>query len=132
MASMYFKALALFYLTFGLITAVYPRLMQIFMTQEGIAASTEFSDQVWFHGGLDILSIALLLFVLSAIPATTLTLRAAASVALFPVVAIIYTLVTTPFWNLLFLVPAVAGLAFAAFGFRLANQAVTPAAAMPS
>ena len=61
----YFRSLAGFYAVFGLITTFYPRLMQLFMTDEGVDATTRFSDQVWLHGGLDILSITLLLFVFS-------------------------------------------------------------------
>ena len=59
-------AMAAFWLCFGLGTIFYPRIMQLFMTPEGIAASTPFSDQVWLHGGMDILSVCLLLFALSA------------------------------------------------------------------
>src|SRR5688572_25059352 len=94
----YFRFLAGFYAVFGLITTFYPRLMQLFMTDEGIAATTRFSNQVWLHGGLDILSVALLLFVLSLLPVRALTVRAAAMVALMPTAAILYTFVATPFW----------------------------------
>jgi len=48
--------MAAFWGVFGLITTFVPGLMQLFMTEEGIDASTSFSDQVWLHGGLDILS----------------------------------------------------------------------------
>jgi hypothetical protein len=118
----YFRSLAGFYVVFGLITTFYPRLMQLFMTDEGIDASTRFSDQAWLHGGLDILSVALLLFVLSLLPIRALTVRAAAIVALMPTVAILYTFLTTPYWNPLFLVPAAAALGFAVLGFVLAGS----------
>jgi hypothetical protein len=118
----YFRALAAFYLVFGLITTFYPRLMQLFMTEDGIQASSPFSDQVWRHGGFDILSVALLLFVLSFLPVTALTLRAAAVVALMPTAVILYTFLTTPFWGPLFLVPGAASLAFAVYGFILARS----------
>jgi len=97
MASFYLRALAVFYLAFGLITTFYPRLMQLFMTEQGIDASTAFSDQVWLHGGLDILSICVLLFALATLPPMKRTLQAAALVAVFPVVAIVYTFLATPF-----------------------------------
>ena len=126
---MYFRALAAFYLVFGLITTFYPRLMQLFMTEQGIRATSPFSDQVWLHGGLDILSVALLLFVLSLLPVTALTLRAAAVVALMPTTAILYTLLATPFWTPLFLVPGAASLGCAVYGFILARSSLDEAAA---
>jgi hypothetical protein len=54
-------------------------MLQMFMTPEGIAASTTFSDHLWLHDGLDILSVALLIFVLGGVRATPTTLRAAAT-----------------------------------------------------
>ena len=121
----FFIAMAAFWLVFGLGTTFYPRMMQLFMTPEGVAASTAFSDQVWLHGGLDILSVSVLLFALSTVPATAQTLRLAAIVALFPTAAIVYTLVATPFWAPFFLVPAVCCLGFAVYGFRLAGAVAT-------
>ena len=128
-AHAYLRVLAAFWLTFGLITTFYPRLMELFMTDAGKNAGTAFSDNVWLHDGLDILAVALLLFVLSTLPATTRTLRAAAVVALAPVVAIVYSLVATDFYSPLFLVPAAASLAFAVYGFMLAQTRESPAAA---
>jgi hypothetical protein len=119
----FFLSMSVFWLLFGLGTTFYPRMMQLFMTPEGIAASTAFSDQVWLHEGLDILSVSLLLFALSAVPATKRTLGIAATVALLPTAAIVYTLLATPFWSPLFLVPAVACFGFAVYGFALARNA---------
>jgi len=118
----FFIAMAIFWLGFGLGTTFYPRMMQLFMTPEGIGASTPFSDQVWLHGGLDILSVCLLLLALSTVPATKTTLRLAALVGLLPTAAIVYTLVATPFWTPLFLVPAAGCFGFAAYGFWLASR----------
>jgi hypothetical protein len=118
----FFIAMATFWLGFGLGTTFYPRMMQMFMTPEGIAASTPFSDQVWLHGGLDILSVSVLLVALSTVPATKTTLRLAATVGLLPVAAMIYTLVATPFWSPLFLIPAAGCAGFAAYGFLLAGR----------
>jgi len=73
--SRFFTAMAIFWLVFGLGTTFYPRMMQLFMTPAGIAASTAFSDQVWLHEGLDILSVCLLLAALSTVPTTKTTLR---------------------------------------------------------
>jgi len=56
---------ALAWLAFGLGTTFYPQMMQLFMSPEGIAASTPFSDHVWLHDGLDIISVCVLLFALS-------------------------------------------------------------------
>jgi hypothetical protein len=118
----YLRSLAGFYVVFGLITTFYPPLMELFMTDEGVDATSRFSDQVWLHGGLDILSVALLLFVLSLLPVRALTLRAAAIVALMPTAAILYTFLTTPFWSPFFLVPGAAALTFAVLGFVLADS----------
>ena len=118
----FFRAMGLYWLGFGLGTTFYPRMMQMFMTPEGVAASTPFSDQVWLHGGLDILSVCVLLLALSTAPATRTTLRAAGVVGLLPVVAMIYTLAATPFWTPLFLVPAAGCFAFGIYGFLLAAR----------
>lgn len=116
-------SMAAFWLVFGLGTALYPKMMQLFMTPEGIAASTTFSDHVWLHDGLDIISVCLLLFGLASVPITRTTLRLAALVALLPPVAMIYGLSATPYWKPLFLVPGVMCLAFAVFGFVLSGRA---------
>jgi hypothetical protein len=118
----YFRVMALFYLGFGLATTFYPRFLQLFMTERGIDASTSFSDQVWLHGGLDILSISLLLLAFSTVPVKTNTIRLAAIVPLFPAAAIVYTLIATPFWTPLFLLPAAGCFAFAVYGFVLSRN----------
>jgi len=118
----FLTAMAIFWLLFGLGTTFYPRMMQLFMTPAGIGASTAFSDQVWLHEGLDILSVCLLLLALSQLPATKTTIRLAAVVGLMPVAAIVYTLLTTPFWKPLFLVPGFCCLGFAVYGFMLAGR----------
>ena len=118
----FFVSMALFWLVFGLGTAFYPRMMQMFMTPEGIAASTPFSDHVWLHDGFDILSVCILLFALSTVPATRTTLRLAACVALLPAAGIVYGLAATPFWTSLFLVPGLGCFAFAIWGFALASR----------
>ena len=115
-------AMAAFWLCFGLGTIFYPRIMQLFMTPEGIAASTPFSDQVWLHGGMDILSVCLLLFALSAVPPTRRTLQLASTVALMPMIAMIYTFVATSYWSSMFFVPAAACLAYAVYGISNARQ----------
>jgi hypothetical protein len=117
----FFIAMALFWLVFGLGTAFYPRMMQLFMTRDGITASTAFSDHVWLHDGLDIISVCLLLFALSTVPATKTTLRLAAVVGLLPTFGIISGLLSTPFWAPLILVPAAGCFGFAVYGFWLAR-----------
>ena len=117
----FFLSMAVFWLFFGLGTTFYPRMMQLFMTPAGVAASTPFSDQVWLHEGFDILSVCLLLFALAGVPATKKTLQLAALVGLFPTVAVVYTLLTTPFWKPIFLVPGAGCFAFAVYGFVLAS-----------
>ena len=123
----YLQAMAIFWAVFGLITTFVPQLMELFMTDEGVAATSAFSDQVWLHGGLDILSVCLLLWFVSTRPTTPTGLRVAAVVALMPTAAIVWTLVTTPFWSPLFLVPAAGTVAFAVWGFWL--SAAKPVAA---
>jgi hypothetical protein len=117
--------MALFWLVFGLGTAFYPRMMQLFMTPEGVAASTSFSDHVWLHDGLDIISVCILLFALSRLPVSPTSLRLAATVGLLPVLGIINGVLATPFWTPLFFVPGLGCLAFAVWGFELARRAST-------
>ena len=124
----FFVAMAIFWLVFGLGTAFYPRMMQLFMTQDGITASTAFSDHVWLHDGLDIISVCLLLFALSTIPATKTTLRLAAFVGLLPTLGIISGLVSTPFWAPLILIPAAGCFGFAVYGFWLSSRFATTTA----
>ena len=119
----FFVSMSIFWLLFGLGTTFYPQMMQMFMTPEGIAASTPFSDQVWLHEGLDILSVSILLFALSMLPATKTTLSLAGLVGLMPTIAVVYTLLTTPFWQPIFLVPGLGCFAFAVWGFALAGKA---------
>ena len=126
----FFTAMAIFWLLFGLGTTFYPRMMQLFMTPAGVDASNAFSDQVWLHEGLDILSVSLLLLALSTVSVTKTTLRLAATVGLLPTAAIVYTLLATPFWTPLFLVPALGCFGFAVYGFWLARR--IPTASSPS
>lgn len=127
----YLSSMALFWLGFGLATAFYPRMMQLFMTSEGIAASTAFSDNVWLHDGLDIISVCLLLFALSRLPATPTSLRLAAVVGLLPAVGIANGVLMTPYWSPLFVVPGLGCSAFAIWGFALARRASMPMAVAP-
>ena len=80
------------------------------------------SDQVWLHGGLDIISVSVLLLALSKVPATKATLQLAAIVGMMPTAAILYTLVTTPYWTPLILVPGLGCFAFAVWGFLLSTR----------
>ena len=116
-------SMSLFWLVFGLATTFYPQMMQLFMSPEGIAASTPFSDHVWLHDGIDIISVCILLFALSRLPAAQLTLRLAAIVGLLPAAVIVYTLLTTPYWQPVFLLPALGCFAFAVWGFALSRRA---------
>ena len=115
--------MALFWLAFGLGTAFYPAMMQLFMTPAGVEASTPFSDHVWLHDGLDIISVCLLLFALSFLPATRTTLRLAALVGLLPVFGIINGVLRTPYWTPFFFVPGAGCLAFAVWGWVLSSRA---------
>jgi hypothetical protein len=119
----YFLAMAAFWFVFGLITTFYPTLMNLFQTEAGINAVTIYSDHVWRHDGFDIISISVLLFALSRETASRNLLRAAAVVASLVTIAIASSILTTPYWNMLFLVPGLSCFAFAVWGFVLATKA---------
>ena len=119
----YLTAMAAFWLIFGLIATFYPALMNLFQTEAGISAITPYSDHIWLHDGIDILSISVLLFALSRETVSRNMLRASATVAVLVTVAILTSLLSTPYWSMLFLVPAVGCFAFAVWGFMLAAKA---------
>lgn len=123
----YFLAMGSYWLVFGLITTFYAPIMDLFQTSEGVAAKTAFSNHVWFHGGLDILSLCVLLFALATRPASRTMLRAAAVAALGPTIAIVWSLMATPWWNPLFAVAGLGCFSFAVWGFLLSNQLGEPA-----
>ena len=114
--------MAVFWLVFGLGTAFYPKMMQLFMTPEGVASSTSFSDHAWLHDGLDIISVCLLLFALSRLPTTVTTLRLAAVVGLLPALGIINGVLMTPYWRPVFVVPGLGCLIFAIWGFAISTR----------
>ena len=118
----YFIAMAAFWLVFGLITAFYPALMNMFQTETGISAVTPYSDHIWRHDGFDIIAISVLLFALSRETVSRNILIAAASVALLVTIAIISSILSTPYWNMLFLVPGISCFAFVVWGFMLAAK----------
>jgi hypothetical protein len=119
----YFIAMAAFWLVFGLITTFYPALMNMFQTETGISAVTTYSDHIWRHDGFDIIAISVLLFALSRETVSRNLLIAAASVALLATIAIISSIFSTPYWNMLFLVPGLSCFAFVVWGFMLAAKA---------
>ena len=118
----YFLSMGAFWLVFGLITTFYVRIMDLFQTAEGVAAKTAFSTHAWFHGGLDILALCVLLFALSTQPPSRTMLRAAAVAALGPTIAIVWSLVATSWWNPLFAVAGIGCFGFAVWGFLLSNR----------
>ena len=119
----YFSAMAAFWLIFGLITTFYPALMNMFQTESGINAVTNYSDHIWRHDGFDIIAISVLLFALSRETVSRNILRATAVVALLVTIAILSSIISTPYWNMLFLVPGLSCLAFVIWGLRLASKA---------
>lgn len=114
--------MSIFWLVFGLITTFYPALMNLFQTQTGINSVTVYSDHIWLHDGLDIISISVLLFVLSREPVSRNVLRAAAIVGLLVTIGIFTSLLTTSYWNSLFIVPGICCLGFSVWGFILASK----------
>jgi len=115
----YFIAMGAFWFVFGIITTFCPVLLNMFQTETGINAVTTYSDHIWRHDGFDIIAISVLLFALSRETVSRNILRAATVVALLDTIAIISSLLTTPYWNMLFLVPGVSCFAFAVWGFML-------------
>jgi len=122
LTKVYFIAMAAFWLVFGLITAFYPALMNMFQTETGISAVTTYSDHIWRHDGFDIIAISVLLFALSRETVSRNILRAAAAVALLATIVIISSIPSTPYWNMLFLVPGLGCFAFVIWGFMLAAK----------
>ena len=121
----YFIAMGAFWLVFGLIATFFPALMNMYQTEAGINAITPYSNHVWLHEGFDILSVSVLLFALSRQAANKTMIRAAAIVPLLVTIAIATSLLTTDYWNKLFLFPGFCCLAFSVWGFKLAGKATT-------
>src|SRR5262245_4650887 len=99
----YFIAMGTYWIVFGLITILYPKLMDMFQSEIGVNSKTSFSNHVWLHGGFDIVALCLILFTLSNETVSPKVIRAAARAALMPTIAIFYSLITNPFWNPLFI-----------------------------
>jgi hypothetical protein len=118
----FFVIMAAYWLVFGLITTFYPRLMDLFQTELGRNAKTAFSNHIWLHDGLDIMAISVLLFALSRESMSRNILRAAAVVAALVTFAIAYSLLSTPYWSVLFVVPAIGCFFFAIWGLVLASK----------
>ena len=120
----YFMAMCMYWLIFGLITIFYPQMMDMFHSADGITSNTRFSNHVWMHGGFDILALCIILFVLSGEQVSRRILIAAALAALMPTTAITYSLLATPFWNPLFVVADLGCFAFVIWGFALASKQI--------
>lgn len=118
----YLICMCLYWLVFGLITTFSPSLMDMFQTEEGINAKTAFSNHVWTHDGLDIIAFCIILFALSRETVSRNILRAVALAALMPTIGIFYSLITTPYWNPLFIGSGLGCFAFVVWGFVLAGR----------
>ena len=121
-ARVYLRAMAAYWLVFGLVTIFVPSLMGLFQTPAGVAAGTAFSNNVWMHDGMDIVAVAVLVFAASQVPINRMMLGAAGVAALLPALGIANSLISTPFWSPLFLVPGIGCFAFAVWGFVLASR----------
>jgi hypothetical protein len=119
----YFIAMGIYWLIFGLITIFYPKMMDMFQTENGVASKTIFSNHVWLHGGFDIVALCIILFTLSNEVVNRKILRASALAALMPTIAIFYSLAATSFWNPMFIGAGIGCLAFVVWGFALASKA---------
>ena len=118
----YFISMSAFWFVFGLITTFYPALMNMFQTEAGLNAVTTYSNHIWRHDGFDIIAISVLLFALSREKVSRNILWAAITVAMLVTVAILSSMLTTPYWNMLFLVPGLSCFAFAVWGYMLAAR----------
>lgn len=112
----YFIAFAIYWGLFGIVTTFYPTLMNLFLSDNGIKASTEFSNHVWMHGGLDILALVIVLLALSRENLSKNTIIAIAFAALLPTIAIFYSLLFTPYWSALFIGSGLGTLLFFVWG----------------
>lgn len=115
----YFIAFAIYWGGFGLVTTFYPALMDLFLSNEGIKASTDFSNHVWMHGGFDILALVIVLLALSKENVSKNTIIATAFAALLPTIAIFYSLIFIPYWSALFLGSGLGTLLFFAWGLTI-------------
>ena len=119
----YFRAYAVFWLIFGLIATFFPVVLNLFLSEQGIAATTPFSNHVWMHGGIDILSLTVVLFALSTMNnVPKIVTIAVAIAALGPTAAIFQSLFFTEFWTYLFLVTGISTLMFSIWGFLIAAK----------
>jgi hypothetical protein len=122
-SKVYYISMGSFWLVFGLITIFYPKMMEMFQSENGIAAKTSFSNHVMLHDGFDIVALCIILFTLSGVVVNRKILTATALAALMPTIAIIYSLVATDFWNPAFIVAGLGCFAFVIWGFILAGKA---------
>lgn len=122
----YFLAMAVYWSGFGLTTMFAPRLMDLFQSAEGTAANTAFSDHVWFHGGLDIMALVVVLVALAKNPQGPEVLRAVGLAAMMPAAAITVSLLATPYWSPLFAVAALGCFSFGVWGLMLSRGDALP------
>ena len=115
----YFLSIALYWFIFGLITTFYPKLMDLFQTETGINAKSAYSNHIWLHDGIDILGLCVLFFALARETASRNLLGATSVVALLTTIVISFSLITTPYWNPLFIIAGLGCFAFAVWGFFL-------------
>ena len=121
-AKQFLLAFVAFWLVFGLITLFAPGLMDMFQTAEGVAAKTAFSNHVWAHDGLDILSVCVLVFAISRLSPTPALMRAVGLAALMPTIGIAMSLATTTYWSALFIIAGIGCLAFSLGAFVIAGR----------
>jgi hypothetical protein len=118
----YFIAMGLYWIVFGLITIFSPGFMDIFQTEAGINAKSDFSNHVWRHGGFDIVALCIILFALSGETVSRRIVRATAFAALMPSIIIFYSLASSNYWNPLFIVAGLGCFAFVVWGFVLSGK----------
>ena len=110
----YLRAMGLFWALIGVMNIANPGSMDSFLSETGLQVSNEFSDHAFFHGGMDIVAWAIILFALSFETLSKRMILIVGCSALAPTAAIVYSVVFTPYWTAMFLVTG-----SMAFGFFL-------------
>jgi len=127
-SKIYLRTMAVFWMMVGLSGILNPASMDSFHSEIGLEESSSFSDHVWFHGGLDILSWAIILFAISFEKISRRMTYIIAISALGPTFASVYSVLFTPFWTNMFFISGLMAFLFFVWGIVIANsmKRVTP------
>lgn len=118
----FLRVVAVYYFGFAFICTFYPKLMELFQTPLGLASNSAFANHVWFHGGLDIFSLVLLIASLSIGNISARTIKTISAVLLFPAFATFYSYFSTDYWTPLFLGIGIVCIILSIWGVWLAGR----------